>query len=372
VRVFSGQLRTGESVLNTRAGVVQRVGRIYRIHGKRREQARGMAASDVVALVGLKDSVTGDTLSDPRHPITLEGIAFPDPVISIALTPSSPEERDRMHDAVGRLCNEDPTLQTRFDAETGEQVLSGMGELHLEIAVDRLAREFDVRPAVSQPKVSYRETIRQAAHATGTYKQQTGGHGHFARVRLSVEPLGRGEGVVFENRSSPAELSREFLRPVQQGVREALAKGIIAGYPVIDLRVTVLGGAMHEVDSAPIDFRIAGSMAVRRAVRRAQPTLLEPVMRADLSIPTEGVGGIVADLGRRRGVVNELVVRGTARSIRASVPLAEARGYATDLRSLTRGRGSFTLEFQCYKIVPDRLAREIIDGRRANGKIPTR
>ena len=372
VRVFSGLLQAGEHVLNARTGVAQRVGRIYRIHGKNREQTSTMMTSDVVALVGLKDTVTGDTLCDPRHPIVLEEISFPCPVISVALTPETPEERDKMHGAVVRLCNEDPTLETRFDTETGEHVLSGMGELHLEIAVDRLDREFDLRPTVSQPKISYRETIRQVSASTGTYKQQTGGHGHFARVRLLVEPLERGAGVVFEDQSPPAEVSAEFLRPIEQGVREALGKGVIAGYPVIDLRVTLLGGAMHEVDSAPMDFRIAGSMAVRRAVRQAKPVLLEPVMRADLTLPAEGVGAVAADIGRRRGIVSELAVRGTGRNIRASIPLAEARGYATDLRSLTQGRGSFTLEFQRYEVVPDGLANEIIDGRRADGEIPRR
>jgi elongation factor G len=247
-----------------------------------------------------------------------------------------------------------------------------MGELHLEIAVDRLGREFGIRPSVSPPKISYRETIRRPSDAIGTYKQQTGGHGHFARVRLRVEPLARGSGVEFEDRSPPAELPKDFLRPIELGVRESLAKGIIAGYPVIDLRVLLLGGAVHEVDSAPMDFRIAGSMAVRLAVRRAKPVLLEPVMEADLALPAEAVGAVVADLGRRRGVVSQLAVRGAATNIRAIVPLAEARGYATDLRSLTQGRGSFTLEFRQYQIVPDSLRRVIVEQRRAEGKVPRR
>jgi elongation factor G len=277
-----------------------------------------------------------------------------------------------MRVAVRRLCDEDPTLATRYNPETGEQILSGMGELHLEIVVDRLRREFDITPAVSQPKVSYRETIRRVAEATGTYKQQTGGHGHFARVHLRIEPLERGAGVVVEDESSPAEVPREFVRPAEQGLREALDKGIIAGYPVTDLRVTLLGGRFHEVDSAQMDFRIAGSMAVRQAVRRARPALLEPVMEAGLDVPAESLGAIVADLGRRRASVHTVDARGDSRSVRAGVPLAEARGYATDLRSLTQGRGAFTLEFRSYDFVPEGLAQEIIELRRSEGKIPVR
>ena len=372
VRVFSGHLRAGESVYNPRADVVERIGRIYRIHGNRREQVWDMAASDVVALVGVRSAVTGDTLCDPVHPLVLEVFRFPDPVISVALTPSTTDERDRMQAAVRRLCDEDPTLATRYDAETGEQILSGMGELHLEIVVDRLRREFGIIPAVSQPKVSLRETIRRVAEATGTYRQQTGGHGHFARVSLRVEPLDRGSGVVVDDVTPAAEVPREFVRPAEQGVREALEKGIIAGYAVTDLRVTLLGGRFHEVDSAQMDFRIAGSMAVRQAVRRARPALLEPIMEADLNVPSESLGAIVADLGRRRATVNALDARGSTRTVRAGVPLTEARGYATDLRSLTQGRGAFTLEFRQYDFVPEGLAQEIIGLRRAEGKIPVR
>jgi elongation factor G len=372
VRVFSGRLHTGESVYNPRADVVERVSRIYRLHANRREQISDMAVSDVVALVGVGSAVTGDTLCDPDHPIVLEGFRFPDPVIGVALMPSSADERDRMRSAVKRLCEEDPTLSSRFDAETGEHILSGMGELHLEIVVERLAREFGVRPAVSEPKVSYRETIRRVAQATGTYRQQSGGHGHFARVELRVEPLERGAGVVFVDEASSAELPGQFVRSTELGAREALGKGIIAGYPVTDVRVTLLGGRFHEVDSAKMDFRIAGSMAVRRAVRRARPALLEPIVEADLNVPGESLGAVMADLGRRRGNVHSLTIRGSARGVRAGVPLAEARGYATDLRSLTQGRGAFTLEFRQYDFVPEALADDIIDRRRAEGKVPVR
>jgi elongation factor G len=372
VRVFSGQLKVGETVYNPRADVRERVGRIYRMHANRREQVDHMAASDVVALVGVKSAVTGDTLCDPDHPIMLESYKFPEPVIAVAVTPTSTEDREKLRQAVTRLCTEDPTLVSRFDPETGEETLAGMGELHLEIAVDRLKTEFGIIPRVSPPQVSYRETIRQPAEVTGTYKKQTGGHGHFAEVRLQVEPLDAGEGVVFENQAPPAEFPSEFLRPTELGVRDTLEKGVIAGYPVTGVRVTLLGGRFHEVDSAAMDFQIAGSMAVRQAVRRAGPALLEPMMGIDVNVAEEHLGSIVADIGRRRGSVSAMHVRGNLRNVDGEVPLAEARGYATDLRSLTQGRGTFSLEFRRYDVVPDGIAEEVIKQRRAEGKIPER
>ena len=372
VRVFSGHLKVRETVYNPRADVEERVGRIYRMHANRREQVDHMAASDVVALVGVKSAITGDTLCDPAHPIELETFKFPEPVIAVALTPASDEDRDKLRQAVTRLCAEDPTLIRRFDPETGEETLAGMGELHLEITVDRLRAEFGIVPRVSLPQVSYRETVRQAVETTGTYKKQTGGHGHFAEAYLRVEPLERGEGVVFENEAPPSEFPRDFVRPTELGVRDALEKGIIAGYPVTDVRVTLLGGKFHEVDSAAMDFQIAGSIAVRQAVRQAHPALLEPIMRADINVGEEHMGTVVADIGRRRGSVNAMHMRGNMRNIDGEVPLAEARGYATDLRSLTQGRGTFTLEFRCYDFVPESIADQIIKQRREEGKIPKR
>ena len=372
VRVFSGHLNVRETVYNPRADVEERVGRIYRMHANRREQVDHMAASDVVALVGVKSAITGDTLCDPAHPIELETFKFPEPVIAVALTPTSDKDRDKLRQAVTRLCTEDPTLISRFDPETGEETLAGMGELHLEIAVDRLRTEFGIIAQVSPPQVSYRETVRQAVETTGTYKKQTGGHGHFGEAYLRVEPLERGEGVIFENEAPPSEFPRDFVRPTELGVRGALEKGIIAGYPVTDVRVTLLGGKFHEVDSAAMDFEIAGSMAVRQAVRQAHPALLEPVMRADINVGEEHMGAVVADIGRRRGSVNAMHVRGNRRNVDGEVPLAEARGYATDLRSLTQGRGTFTLEFRRYDFVPDSIAEQIIKQRREEGKIPKR
>jgi elongation factor G len=372
VRVFSGHLSAGDTVYNPRTDVEERVGRIYRMHGNRREQVDHMAASDVVALVGTKSAITGDTLCDPNQPIILERYRFPDPVITVALTPTAKNEQDRLRQAVTRLCDEDPTLVSRFDAETEEFTLSGMGELHLEIAVDRLRSEFGVSPLVSAPQVSFRETVRASTEVVGRYKKQTGGRGHFAEVHLRVEPLPRGEGVVFENEAPPSDFPRDFVRPTEMGVREALEKGIIAGYPVTDVRVTLFDGRFHEVDSAAMDFQIAGSMGVRQAVRNARPGLLEPVMAVDMSVNEEHLGAVVADLGRRRGTVQEMRVRGDTRNVDGEVPLAETFGYATDLRSLTQGRGTFTLEFERYDLVPDQIAEQVIKQRREEGKIAER
>jgi elongation factor G len=372
VRVFSGHLERGEVVYNPRADTHERVGRIYRMHGNQREQVGHLSASDVVALVGVKSAMTGDTLCDPDHPIMLETFKFPEPVIKVALEPSSKAEREKLRQAVTRLCDEDPTLIGRFEAETGELTLSGMGELHLEIAVDRLRTEFGITPQVSPPQVSFRETVRRNAQAVGRYKKQTGGRGHFAEVVLRIEPLERGAGVVFENEAPPSDFPRDFVRPTEMGVLEALEKGIIAGYPVTDVRVTLLEGSFHEVDSAAMDFQIAGSMGVRQAVRQAAPSLLEPVMAVDINVSEEHQGAVVADIGRRRGAVREMRVRGAIRNVDGEVPLAETFGYATDLRSLTQGRGTFTLEFDRYDLVPDSIAEQVIKKRREEGKLSER
>ncbi len=373
VRVFSGQLHVGEYVYNPRTEEEERVGRIYRMHANHREQVDSMSASDVVALVGMKSAITGDTLCDPAHPIMLETFDFPDPVIAVALAPSTVKEREKLHRAVKRLCDEDPTLIQKVDSETGELTLSGMGELHLEITVERLQTEFGLTPQVSSPQVSYRETVRRPAEVELIYRKQSGGHGHYAKVKLSIAPLGEGEeGIIFEDKSPPASLPRDFVRPIEMGARQALAKGVIAGYTLTDVKITLLDGDYHEVDSAAMDFEIAGSMAARKATRQAAPALLEPVMRLDINMPSEYMGTVVADLGRRRGVMNDMRMRNSYRNIDAEVPLSEARGYATDLRSMTKGRGTFTLEFNRYDLVPRETALEIIKERRAAGKIPER
>jgi elongation factor G len=382
VRVVSGARAVGQTLLNPRTAIRDRVSRIYRMHANRREQVDTMAAGDVVALVGIKSAATGDVVCDPDHPVQPETLVFPEPVIMVALTPPSEDHRDKLHRAVERLCEEDPTLVRRYDAETGELTLAGMGELHLEIAVDRLQEQAGLSPHVSPPRVAFRETVQQAAEAAGTYRKQSGGHGHFARVRLRVEPLPRGEGIVFENvttapggppgrrRGRREGLPAVFVRHVELGAREAMQCGVLAGYPIDDVRVTLVGGQFHEVDSAQLDFHIAGSMAIREAMARAKPILIEPVMRAELNVGTEQIGAVTADLARRRGHVRTVEPRGQRCHIDGDVPLAEARGYATDLRGLTGGRGRFMLELLRYDVVPEDAAARIVEQRRTEQRAP--
>ncbi len=378
VRVFSGQLNAGEPVYNPRTGETERVGRIYRMHAGRREQVESMSASDVVALVGVKEALTGDTLCDPQRPILLERFKFPEPVIAVALAPKTTKEREKLHQAVMRLCDEDPTLHYKMEAETGELTLAGMGELHLDVTIDRLRTEFNITPLVSPPQVSYRETVRQVTEITTTYKKQSGGHGHFAEVVMRIEPLPEEEaeeavnGVLFVSAAPPAELPRDFWRPTELGLKRALEQGVIAGFPVQHVKITLTGGRYHEVDSASMDFEICGGMAARQLVRAAHPALLEPIMKIDINAPEEYVGGVVADIGRRRGQVNAMRVRGQLRNVDGVVPLAEARGYATELRSMTQGRGTFTLEFKRYDVTPENITETVIKDRKAAGKIPER
>jgi elongation factor G len=372
VRVFSGLLNVRDSVYNPRTGAQERVGRIYRMHGNEREQVDSLAAGDVVALVGVKSAVTGDTLCDADFPIVLESYQFPEPVIAVALKAQSVDERERLSQSVIRLCSEDPTLSSQIDPETGELTLAGLGELHLDVTIDRLRSEFGIVPEVSQPQVSYRETVQRTAEAVGRYKKQSGGRGHFAEVVLRVEPLEPGAGVVFANAAPPASFPTDFVKPTEQGVRQALGRGVIAGYPVTDVRVTLLDGKFHEVDSAAMDFEIAGSMGVREAIQRAAPVLLEPIMSVDMNVNEEYLGAVVADLGRRRGTVQGIRMRESSRNIRGRVPLSETFGYATNLRSLTSGRGTFSLEFDRYNALPEALAEETIRQRREAGKVLVR
>jgi elongation factor G len=372
VRVFSGSLKTSQMVLNARTGAQERVDRIYRIHANRRELVNHMQAGDVMALVGPKGVITGDTLCDPAHPIELEPMSFPEPVITVALMPETVDERERLRQTLRRLCEEDPTLVAGYDAETGEETLSGMGELHLEICVDRMRTDFGLAVKSSLPQVAYRETIRARAAATGDYRKQTGGHGHYAVVRLRVQPLERGQGILFNSRAPAAELSENCVRSAFSGIREALIKGVIAGYPVTDVQVTITGGRYHEVDSGPMDFQIAGSIAVRQALLQARPALLEPVMHAGIFLDEASLGTVLADFARRRGDVRDIRIRGNQRQVLGDVPLGEVRGYITALRDMTSGRGDFNLEFLRYEIVPDWLAEGIIEHRRAAGKIARR
>lgn len=369
VRVFSGSLNLREQVYNPRADTLERVGRIYRMHGSEREQVDYLSAGDVVALVGIQSAITGDTLCDPEHPIVLETFKFPDPVITVALAPKVVNDREKLNTAVIRLCDEDPTLKYNFDAETNELTLSGMGELHLDVTVDRIRTEFGVTPDVSQPQVSYRETVRGTTEVVGRYKKQSGGRGHYGEVELRVEPLPPGEGVVFENAAPPANFPSEFVRPTEMGVRKTLEKGVVAGFSVTNIKVTLLDGKFHEVDSAAMDFEIAGSMGVRQGVLQAKPALLEPIMAIEANVQEEHLGAVVADLGRRRGTIKEMQPRGQVHNIKGEVPLGETFGYATALRSLTSGRGTFTLQFDRYDLTPESVAENVIKHRREEGKI---
>ncbi|MGE5222412.1 MAG: elongation factor G [Omnitrophica WOR_2 bacterium] len=368
-RVFSGKLDVGGFVYNPRAGERERVGRIYQIHANRQEHTGTMQAGDVVALVGLKSVVTGDTLCDPENPIQLESIRFPEPVISVALAPSCEEERDRLHQCVARLCEGDPTLRLSFDPDTGEQILSGMGELHLEIAIDRLRSEYGLIATASPFQIAYRETVLRKAEATGTYRKQTGGHGHYAVARLRVEPADPAEGVLFRNIAPALEVPFGFVRAIEAGAREALAKGVIAGFPFAGVSITLLGGRYHEIDSNSLDFRIAGSQAVRQAVLQAKPGLLEPVMHAGIRLDERYLGTLLGDFARRRGAVIDLDVHGSRCKLTGDVPLAEMRGYASDLRGMTQGRGDFTLEFRRYDRVPEKLAEQVVAERVEAGRL---
>lgn len=382
VRIFTGRIREGDAVFNPRTDSCERVSRMYHIHAERRVQADEIGPGDVAALVGVKSAVTGDTLCDPEHPIELHSSRFPEPVIMVALRPGTDGELQRLCDAVQRLCEEDPTLLSRFDAETREQTLAGMGELHLEVAVDRLRREFGLNPQTSQPQVAYRETVRGPAELVVSYRQQSGGHGHYAEIHLRMEPASRGEGVTFEEVKSRADraahgghgrhgwVPAEFVRPVERGLRATLEQGVMAGYPVTDVKVSLLGGRSHRIDSCERDFQVVGAAAAWEVFRAASPALLEPVMRIALNVSEEHVGSVAADLGRRRGRVLAMDAVANRHRITGEVPLADARGYATDLRTLTSGQGTFILEFHHYAAVPDAMAAAIIEQRRADRAIP--
>ena len=383
VRLLSGHVGTGDSVLIPRTGATERVSRIYRMHANKREQIQDAYPGDVVALVGIKSAGSGDTLCEPDHPIDLGTCQFPQPVMKVAVSMDDEDKADQLNKALRGLCEEDPSLIHAYDAETGEETLAGMGELHLEVAADRLQTEFGLAVTVGPVQIAYRETVRGSAEATGIYRHQSGGHGHFGKVRLRVEPLPRQAGVVFENRvGAPGgpDLGRGrrpgvppgFLRFLELGVRETLSNGILAGYPVEDVRVTVVGGEYHAVDSCGMDFRIAGSMAARQAAHRAGLALLEPVMQVDVVVAEDHFGAVSSDLGRRRWQVESVEVRDTRRRIIGEVPLENVRGYASQLRSLTQGRCTLMLEFRRLDFVPAERTTDIIQRRQSEGKVPTR
>jgi elongation factor G len=366
-RVYSGTLEKGATVLNSTKDKRERLGRILLMHANHREDIDRVAAGDIVAAVGFKNTTTGDTLCDPAHPIVLESLEFPDPVIHVAVEPKTKADQEKMSRALYALSEEDPTFRVRSDPETGQTVISGMGELHLEVLVDRMLREFKVDANVGKPEVAYRETIRKPAERVeARYVRQTGGRGQYGHVVIDVEPLGPGGGYEFVDKITGGVIPKEYIPAVDAGIQDALAGGVLAGYPVEDLRVTLVFGSYHEVDSSEMAFRIAGSMAIKEAVRRADPVLLEPIMAVEVVTPEEYMGDVIGDLSARRGRVEGMDQVGTNQVIRAQVPLSEMFGYATDLRSRTQGRATYTMQFHAYQEVPDSIAAGII--RRVRGE----
>jgi elongation factor G len=366
VRVYSGSLKTGDTVLNPRTGKTERVGRLVKMHANKREDVTEILAGDICACVGLKELKTGDTLCAPNHPVALGAITFPETVISVAIEPKTKADQEKMGLALARLADEDPTFKVRTDEDSGQTIISGMGELHLEILVDRMKREYKVEANVGEPKVAFRETIRKKADAEGKYIRQTGGSGHYGHCKLRVEPNEPGKGYEFVNEIKGGSVPKEFIKPIDQGVQGAIELGILAGYPIVDVKVSLYDGSYHEVDSDEMAFKIAGSMAFKEAARKASPVLLEPVMAVEVTVPEEHMGTIIGDINSRRGRIEHVDRIGGSQVIKAIVPLKEMFGYVNEIRSSTQGRASYSMQFARYEEAPRMIADEIIG--RAQGK----
>jgi elongation factor G len=365
-RVYSGKLDTGSHVYNTTKQARERIGRLLKMHANKREEIKDVFAGDIAAAVGLRNVTTGDTICDENKQILLEAMDFPEPVIAVAIEPKTKADQEKMGVALNKLAQEDPTFRIHTDPDTAQTIISGMGELHLEIIVDRMMREFNVGANVGKPQVAYKETIRAKANAEGKYIRQTGGRGQYGHVRITVQPSGAGAGFIFENAIVGGTVPREYIKPVEQGIKEAMESGVLAGYEVKDVKVTLYDGSYHEVDSSEIAFKIAGSMAFKEGCRKAKPALLEPVMKVEVVIPEEYMGTVNGDLNSRRGRIEETEMRPGTQIIRALVPLSSMFGYATDLRSRTQGRATYTMHFEHYEEVPKQIADEII--ARAQGR----
>jgi elongation factor G len=359
-RIYSGSLKSGETVFNSIKGKRERIGRLVKMHANKREEIQEVAAGDIFAAVGLKYTTTGDTICSEKSPIILESMSFPDPVISIAIEPKTKGDLEKLGASLYKLALEDPSFKVRTDEETGQTLISGMGELHLEIIVDRLLREFKVEASVGKPQVAYRETIKKNVKAEGKFVRQSGGKGQYGHVWLTVEPQPEGKGFEFVNDIVGGAIPREYIPAVQKGVTEAMEKGILAGYPMVDVKVTLLDGSYHEVDSSEMAFKIAGSMGFKEAARRANPILLEPLMAVEVIVPEDFMGQVVSDLNGRRGKVSKMEYRGGTSVITGEVPLANMFGYATDLRSLTQGRATFTMQFSHYSPLPQSISEEVL------------
>jgi len=365
IRVYSGQLTKGSPVSNSTKQSKERVGKIYQMHANHREEREGVGAGQIVAVQGLKNTTTGDTLCDSDQPVILESMNFPAPVIQVAIEPKTKADQQKLGTAIQRLAEEDPTFQVRTDEETGQTIIAGMGELHLDVLVDRMRREFNVEANIGKPQVAYRETIRKKVEKVDyTHKKQTGGSGQYARVIIDIEPTGGGEdgggGYEFVNKVTGGRVPREYIPSVDAGCQEAMEFGVLAGYPLVDIKVTLQDGQYHEVDSSELAFKIAGSMAFKEAARRANPVLLEPMMAVEVTTPEDYMGDVIGDLNSRRGQIQAMDERAGARVVKALVPLSEMFGYVGDLRSKTSGRASYSMQFDSYAEVPQNVAKEII------------
>ena len=359
-RVYSGTLKSGSYVLNTTKGRKERIGRILQMHANHREEIDTVYAGDIAAAVGLKDTFTGDTLTDEGHPVILESMSFPEPVIEVKIEPKTKADQDKLAIALQRLAEEDPTFRVHTDPESSETLIAGMGELHLDVLVDRMIREFKVAANIGKPQVSYRETIRREAEGNGRFVRQTGGKGQYGHAVIKLEPAEKGAGYEFVDKIVGGTIPREYIKSVDQGIREALDTGIYAGYPVVDVKVTLFDGSYHEVDSSEMAFKIAGSMAIKDAFNRADPAILEPIMRVEVTMPTEFMGDVIGDLNSRRGHIEGIESRMGTEVVRAFVPLAQMFGYVTDLRSMSQGRATSSMEFSHYAEVPASLASELV------------
>ena len=359
-RVYSGILDGGSYVYNSTKGKKERIGRILQMHANNRKEIDRVYSGDIAAAVGLKDTTTGDTLCDEEHPIILESMVFPDPVISVAVEPSTKNDQEKMGVALQKLAEEDPTFRVRTDQETGQTIISGMGELHLQIIVDRMLREFKVDCKVGEPQVAYRETIRKSVEAEGKFVRQSGGHGQYGHCWLKLEPQEPGEGFSFENKVVGGAIPKEFIKPIEDGVKQAMEAGVVAGYPMVDIKATVFDGSFHEVDSSEAAFKVAGSMAFRNGAEKANPVLLEPYVKVEVTVPEEYMGDVIGDLNSRRGRIDGMDARNGSQVITGFVPLSEMFGYSTDLRSKTQGRGNYSMEVAYYDEVPKNIADKIV------------
>jgi elongation factor G len=360
VRVYSGALESGSYALNSTKGDRERIGRVLKMHANHREEVQTVGAGDICAIIGLKNSFTGDTLCDPANPIVLESITFPEPVISVAIEPKTRADQDKMGAALARLAEEDPTFRVRSNEETGQTLIDGMGELHLEVIVDRMMREFRVEANVGRPQVAFKETITVPVKAEGRHVRQTGGAGQYGHAVVEFAPQPRGVGYEFVDKIVGGAVPKEFIPAVDAGIREAMATGGLAGFPVVDLKATMVDGSYHEVDSKEVAYKIAGSLALKEALRRGKTVILEPIMNVEVTVPEEFMGDVIGDLNARRGQIQGMEVRSGAQVIRAHVPLAQMFGYATDLRSATQGRAVYSMEFDHYAPVPQSLADEML------------